>query len=46
MKKETTKVESKAKGVEQDWFIPKLGMTVKATSLEEAVRKANKKLEK
>ena len=50
MKNETAKgsksADKKAKSSDQDWFIPSLGMTVKASSLDEALRKANKTTQK
>ena len=36
----------KSEGVEQIWNIPKLGVSVMATSLEAAIKKANKKTDK
>lgn len=39
-------VKKKAGAAEQLWSIPKLGVSVMATSLEEALKKANKTTDK
>jgi len=36
----------KAKGSEELWSIPSLGVSVMASSLEESIKKANKKTDK